>query len=320
MKINFRNINFKKIAAIALCGAVLVTSSVDLINTVYDYKTANTEYEELSDLCTYDLDDYYYEEIEDNHDEKEDNLLDKIIKIFIPSALSEEKRVNPYVLNEEVTSSVVDVNKIRLKVINWEKLKEINQDVVGWIVQKDTVIDYPIVQGEDNIFYLTNSYKKKKSSAGTIFLNSFNNENFNDDVSYIYGHHMKNGEMFYSINKYQKQYYYNNNKYMILYTEDNVYLVEIFAGNLVNGSDYVPIGNFNSKDEFDEFVQQTRINSKIETDIEVTYGDKIIGLCTCTYDGDNMRFIVYGKLVPLCKEIKKDNIGVEKVKKIENRI
>ena len=73
------------------------------------------------------------------------------------------------------TKNVVDINKIRLKVINWEKLKEMNQDVVGWIVQKDTVIDYPIVQGSDNTFYLNNSFKKKRSSSGTIFLNTFNN-------------------------------------------------------------------------------------------------------------------------------------------------
>lgn len=317
-----KNINFKKIASIAICGVTLVTAGIDLANTVYDYKHAQVEYDELSELCTYEIDDYYTLDEEEINDSKEEeiNLLDKIIEIFIPSALSEEKKVNPYVLDDNVTSSIVDVNKIKLKVINWEKLKEINQDVIGWIVQKDTVIDYPIVQGDDNVFYLSNSYKKKKSSAGTIFLNSMNNDKFQDDISYIYGHHMKNGEMFYSVNKYQKQSYYNNHKYMIIYTEDNVYLLEIFAGIKVKGSDYVPIGNFNNEEEYNNFIDEIIRNSTFISDINVSYGDKLLGLCTCTYEEDNMRFIVYGKLVPLCKEIKKDNIGVEKMKKIGNRI
>lgn len=319
MKIKFKNINFKKIAALAICGTVFVTSGINLAHTVYDYKNAKVEYDELSELCTYELDDYI-EVIEDNETILEENdnetIFDKLIEIFIPSALSEEKKVNQYVIDDSITSSVVDVNKIKLKGINWERLKEINSDIVGWIVQKDTVIDYPIVQGENNSFYLKNSFNKKKSSSGAIFLNAYNNSEFQDDVNYIYGHHMKNGEMFYSVNKYQKQYYYNNNKYMIIYTEDNIYLLEIFAGNKVKGNENVPIGNFNNEEEFNEFINKVFENSTFQSEIKVSYGDKILGLCTCTYEEANLRYIVYGKLVPLCKNLEKNNIGNNHLEKV----
>ena len=75
-------------------------------------------------------------------------------------------------------------------VVDFKALKKINQEIVAWIRIPDTSIDYPVVQGNDDSYYLTHTFKKTEHVAGAIFLDSDNNADFSDDKNIIYGHNI----------------------------------------------------------------------------------------------------------------------------------
>ncbi len=103
--------------------------------------------------------------------------------------------------------------------IDWNELKKVNPDVVGWIRIPGTVVDYPIVKGKTNDTYIHTTFEgKSPSSAGAIFLDYRNSGRLDDYVSVIYGHNMKNGSMFSGLKKYLKEDYRNENKYIEIYT------------------------------------------------------------------------------------------------------
>ena len=79
--------------------------------------------------------------------------------------------------------------------VDFKELKKINSDVIGWIVIEGTEINYPIVQGNNNSFYLNHSYDKKWNSLGSIFADYQSSNDFSDYNTFIYGHHTKNGSM-----------------------------------------------------------------------------------------------------------------------------
>ena len=103
--------------------------------------------------------------------------------------------------------------------VNWKKLK--NKDVVGWIRFKHPkIISYPIMQKDDNDFYLHKNIKKEYSFAGSIFMDYHNHKNFLDSNTLIYGHNMANESMFGSLKKYNEKSYWKKNKYFYIYTRD----------------------------------------------------------------------------------------------------
>lgn len=119
--------------------------------------------------------------------------------------------------------------------VDFETLKTINSDVVGWIYIEDTPINYPIVQGTDNSFYLKHLFNKEDGIAGCVFLDCNNSSNFKDLNSVVYGHHMRDETMFTSIAKYKKQSYYDEHQIaIIIITPYETITVKLFAGFVAN--------------------------------------------------------------------------------------
>lgn len=102
--------------------------------------------------------------------------------------------------------------------IDWNALKEINPDVVGWIIIPGTGIDYPIVQALDNATYLRTSFDGTQNLCGTIFMDCRNFSDFSDANTILYGHNMRDGSMFAILNDYMENpdLFYNNNELWIL--------------------------------------------------------------------------------------------------------
>ena len=101
---------------------------------------------------------------------------------------------------------------------DFEALREINPDVVAWLYVEGTPINYPIVQGEDNDYYLHRSFKGAKSSIGCLFLDYRNSMDFSDLHANISGHHINNGSMMASIVNYKSQSFYDQHPYGLLVT------------------------------------------------------------------------------------------------------
>ncbi len=180
--------------------------------------------------------------------------------------------------------------------VNFEALRTQNEDVVGWIYGPGTTINYPIVQGEDNIYYLTHMFNGKENKCGSIFMDSLNETDFSNTNSIIHGHHMRNGSMFASLTKYGSQSYYDTHPVLWLTTPEESYQVEIFAGFVTDvDSDAWQI-EFATKEEYKAWLDQMVGNSVFESDVKPEAEDRILTLATCSYEYDDARFVVMGIL------------------------
>ena len=108
---------------------------------------------------------------------------------------------------------------------------------------EETQIDYPVLYSGDNTEYLRKDLYGNEHTAGSIFLEGLNQPDFSDYYSIIYGHNMRDGSMFGSLDKYKEQSFWSDNQYFTLYTENMVYRYQVFAcQNAVNGGDVYKIG------------------------------------------------------------------------------
>lgn len=178
--------------------------------------------------------------------------------------------------------------------IDFAGLKEINEDCVAWIYIKDTAINYPVVQGSDNSYYLKHLIDGKWNSAGCIFLDSRVNADVSDRHSIIYGHHMKDGTMFSGLTKYKKQDYYEQHPEGLLITPEYTYRIEFFAGYVASVEDPAWKISFESDEEFEAWVKDAKERSWFESPFSPAVTDRVLTLSTCSYEFDNARFVLLG--------------------------
>ena len=184
-----------------------------------------------------------------------------------------------------------------LSEVDFDALRVTCPDIVGWIEIPGTVIDYPIVQGEDNVFYLKHLPDGTANVNGSIMMDQVNSPVFADDVTILHGHHMRSGAMFGDLNEYEREAYYLEHPMMRLYTPAGDYDVAIFAAYSVDGATFAYPTVFSGREGFEAFLHRARTRSYFQTDVEVAYGDRILMLSTCAYAYENERFLVVGKIL-----------------------
>lgn len=184
---------------------------------------------------------------------------------------------------------------------DWEVLQAWNPDICAWIYSPGTDIDYPVVQGTDNDFYLNHTVNREKSVIGSIFLESRNDGEFRDDVSVLYGHHIRGGRMFSSLSGYKKPGYYEQHPLLYLYTPQENYQIRLFAGNVLDGADGQFPLTFAGDEERKQWLEDIQSVSTFQPAKEIKAdGDRlwtnrrILALCTCSYEYSNARYAVYG--------------------------
>ncbi|MFT3951713.1 MAG: class B sortase [Oscillospiraceae bacterium] len=180
--------------------------------------------------------------------------------------------------------------------VDFEALQKINSDIVGWICCEDTDISYPVVQGEDNQYYLKHLFDRTYNSSGCIFLDSRNSADFSDSNSVIYGHHMKNGTMFSFLMKYKNQEYYDKHPEILLLTPNGNYTIELFSGYVTNVESDAWRVSFGSHSEFMQWAENAKEQSVFHSSVTPEDEAHIITLSTCSYEFNNARFVVCGVL------------------------
>ena len=183
--------------------------------------------------------------------------------------------------------------------IDFASLKAVNDDVIGWIyIEALDGVNYPIVRGIDNSYYLHMTYQRNYNFAGTIFADYENHDNFNDCNTIIYGHNMKNGTMFGQLRRFSTNAdAYNKSKYFWIFTPEYDYRYEIISAYTtgVNSDTYTLFKG--PGEEFLSYMNRIVSYSDIVTTPgDLTVKDKIITLSTCTGD-DATRYVVQGKHV-----------------------
>lgn len=186
-----------------------------------------------------------------------------------------------------VINNEMDSNNEEYK-IDFAKLKQKNSDAIAWIKVNGTDIDFPVVKGTDNSYYLTHNFDKEKNKAGWIFADYRNKFDGTDKNIIIYGHNMKNGSMFASLKDVIKEEWYNNenNKYIALITENENCKYQVFSVYQIETEEYYLQINISN---FKEFVEKIKGRSKKKFNVDIKETDSILTLSTCA---DNTKYRV----------------------------
>ncbi|MGE7128470.1 class B sortase [Lysinibacillus xylanilyticus] len=178
-------------------------------------------------------------------------------------------------------------------------LLSVNNNIVGWISTDGTKLNNPILQAENNDFYLNHNFKDRESRAGSVFMDYRNDVQGINRNTILYGHAMKNNTMFGSLKNYLNQQYVDEHPIIYLDTLYESYDVEVFAAYETTIDFYYIETEFKSNDTFLKFLDEIQAHSAIEMNVEIGPEDKILTLSTCkdSVMSDDHRFVVQGKLV-----------------------
>ena len=193
-----------------------------------------------------------------------------------------------------------DVHLANLAAIDLTALRETNPDVVGWICIPNSKINYPLMQGEDNPFYLEHTWEGNLNPYGSIYLESRNSPDMTDFNTIIYGHNMLNGSMFAGLSNYAYQWHWEWNRYVYIVTDAGVFRYEIFSSYAADVESPAYGLSFHQTETRVKFIAHALENSQIDTGITPAVTDRIITLSTCTGMGYESRRVVhaYLKMIP----------------------
>ena len=180
-----------------------------------------------------------------------------------------------------------------------EDLMAINKDVAGWITIDDTHIDYPVVQGKDDMEYINKDVYGEFSLSGSIFLSCMNKKDFSDNYNLVYGHHMANGGMFGDVVSFTEKSYFDKHKTGELYLPDKTMHIDLFACMKTSASDskvYNPQNISKTSESFKSFLDYVREAAICYRDSGRQDTGQIIGLSTCSEAVTNGRVILFGRL------------------------
>ena len=207
----------------------------------------------------------------------------------------EYQKIQDLVINTEKK----DDTKEEAFSVDFEKLLEMNSDVVGWIrFDEPSEINYPVVQGRDNEEYLKRTFEANTNKLGTLFVDVNNPGDFSGRNTFIYGHNMKNGSMFAQLLKYKDDSFYKEHPYFYIYTPDGkVRTYEIFSAGVVKDTSDSYIMDYAGDAAFQTYIDYIKQQSAYPTSAEVTTASKIVSLSTCTNVRDDERFLVHGVMI-----------------------
>ena len=215
------------------------------------------------------------------------------------------KKDNTEILNNiKIDETQITETKTE-RMLKLEELQKENTEIIGWLEIEGTNINYPVMQTDNNDYYMNHNYKKEYSAPGSLFLDKdFDLENGSSNYL-IYGHRNKNGLMFEDLLKYENQNFYNEHKKVKFTTneEDSEYeILAVFYSRLYYNSEkdvfrYYYFVNAKNEEEYNDFVSNAKKASIYDTNVTAKYGDQLMTLSTCAYHTEDGRFAI------VCKKI-----------------
>lgn len=195
-------------------------------------------------------------------------------------------------LQEKVVTEVKQDSPLDRK-IDFNQLKSINEDIIGWIYIPNTNIDYALLKGKTNDTYIHTNYEKKYSFGGSIFLDEGNNASLTDSNTIIYGHNMKNGAMFANIKKFADHDYFINHPKVYIYLPDgsiNVY--SVYSTKIIDAR-----SNYYLKDiDYASYVANAKSSAKQSRDVDTQNGAPLLLLSTCYAPDTTTRSVLFARL------------------------
>lgn len=181
--------------------------------------------------------------------------------------------------------------------VDFNLLLESNGDTVGWIYSEGTPINYPVMQSEDNEWYVYHLADGTYNKAGSIFMDFRCAASCSDTNTIIYGHNMKNGTMFASLKKYYKQSYYDEHPVIWLYTPEQIYMLEVIAG-YTTSTDSDAFDLFPDRETMQTYLQKAVDKSDFVSAVNIEAVERVATLATCSYEYDTARYVLVANIVP----------------------
>lgn len=202
----------------------------------------------------------------------------------------------------QIDEAKVD-DKTTERMLQVQELQKENPDVVGWIEIEGTNINYPVLQGTDNSYYMTHNYKKEETKDGSIFLDKDYDWSIPSSNLLMYGHNMGDGAMFQDLLKYENEEFYKQHPIVrfTTATEDAEYeIISAFKSRVYYKSEknvfrYYYFINADNEEEYNEFVSNAKEASFYDTGKAAEYGDQLMTLSTCSYHTEDGRFAVVAR-------------------------
>ncbi len=186
----------------------------------------------------------------------------------------------------------------------YKNLYNSNKRLIGWLKIDDTKIDYPVMQTTNNEYYLNHNFDQQTDRNGALFLDKDCDVLEPSTNLIIYGHHMKSGNMFGTLDKYSSEEYYKEHpviQFDSIYEKGTYEVMYVFRSKIYSEEDvifkYYQFIDAGSQQEFDSNMQEMAAMSLYDTGVTASYGDHLLTLSTCDYYVSDGRFVVVAKRV-----------------------
>lgn len=277
----FKEFNIKILSTIILT-IIAILIFIMTYNHLKEYKDKLKTQEQINEIKDIILNNQTYYDINSNENDVEiisgDNLNVETTKSYAGGTRT-------------ISAYYVNYNKV------FEELIKTNPETVGWLTINNTPISYPIVQHNDNDFYLNHDFNQRRNGNGWIYVDYRNEINGLDDNTIIYGHNLKSGIMFGNINLITKPSWYKNIDNQII-TFNTLYANmkwQIFSLYRIKSTEDYLVNDFKSDVEKENFIKMIKGRSVYNFNVDVTKDDKILTISTCSDNG--YKRAIHAKLV-----------------------
>ena len=261
---------------IVIASLAALTAAFMIFKTARDYKAASDEYDSLRQ--------YASEEV--NATETAEKVSD--IKPIELEEAEERKELKSNENREDFPEMEVD----------FKALREKNPNTVGWLYVGSCGISYPIVQGEDNDYYMNHTFEGTVNSSGAIIMDYRDDKYLKDWNTFIYGHNMKNGSMFGSLKRLLKdETLYDSDPYIYVYLPGYIYRYKIFS-YYKDKPDSKMYWTADTLQEYRQYIRDALSLSVRDLGVETSEENNMVTLVTCSGSGaGKMRFFVHGEFI-----------------------
>lgn len=185
--------------------------------------------------------------------------------------------------------------------VDFDGLKEVNEDIYAWIKIPGTNIDYPILQNTEqpDDYYLNRTMDGQTGLPGSIYTEKYNTTGFNDPVTVVYGHTLHDGTMFSELKKYTDKEFFDENRTIYIYLPGGRKEFQIFAAVAFDDRYLMGSYAFSFEDDFTQYVSELKgsLEGNVDDSVDVSFGKPIITLSTCIDEYPEKRWLVNGVLV-----------------------
>jgi len=262
--------------------------------------------------------------MEENETKKKSKKVVKIVSIVILSIIilagciyigiqlyteAQEKKkyaeLNEYMQAQEKEPEPEPEPEKTEKMLKLEELRKENDEIVGWLEIPDTNINYPVLQTDNNDYYLDHNYKKEKVATGSIFLDKDVDMDLPSSNFLIHGHRNKRGAMFEDLLKWKDESFYQEHKNITFVTTKEeaeyeilaVFYSRVYYTDEKNVFRYYFFTNAENGEEYNYYVNEAKKVSIYDTGVTAKYGEQLMTLSTCNYHTEDGRFVIVAKKV-----------------------